>query len=120
MVYGLAPARAQGRLPRWPISPLVSFAPGGMADLTARAVAAHMGKSLGQPVVVVENKPSAGSIVASQAVAPARPDEHALPLMSNGNAVSVACSSLVVDAAGAVCGAGPGGAGTPVRARAMR
>jgi tripartite-type tricarboxylate transporter receptor subunit TctC len=47
-----------------------------------------MGKTLGQPVVV-ENRPSAGSIVASQAVASARPDGHTLLLMSNGNAVSV-------------------------------
>ena len=47
-----------------------------------------MGKTLGQPVVV-ENKPSAGSIVASQAVATARPDGHTLLLISNGNAVSV-------------------------------
>ena len=80
-------ARAQGRFPERPISLLVPFAPGGIADLTARAVAEHMGKSLGQPVVV-ENKPSAGSIVASQAVATAKPDGHTLLLMSNGNAVS--------------------------------
>ncbi len=80
--------RAQGRFPDRPIMLLVPFAPGGIADLTARAVAEHMGKSLGQPVVV-ENKPSAGSIVASQAVATARPDGYTLLLMSNGNAVSV-------------------------------
>jgi len=79
---------AQGRFPERPITLLVPFGPGGIADLTARAVAEHMGKTLGQPVVV-ENKPSAGSIVASQAVATARPDGHTLLLMSNGNAVSV-------------------------------
>ncbi|HEY6135002.1 MAG TPA: tripartite tricarboxylate transporter substrate binding protein [Rubrivivax sp.] len=85
----LAPlAQAQTRFPERPISLLVPFAPGGIADLTARAVAEVMAKSLGQPVVV-ENKPSAGSIVASQAVASARPDGHTLLLMSNGNAVSV-------------------------------
>ena len=39
--------------------------------------------------MVVDNRPSAGSIVASQAVATARPDGHTLLLMSNGNAVSV-------------------------------
>ena len=83
-----APLRAQGRFPDRPISLLVPFAPGGIADLTARAVAEHMGKALGQPVVV-ENKPSAGSIVATQAVATARPDGHTLLLLSNGNAVSV-------------------------------
>jgi tripartite-type tricarboxylate transporter receptor subunit TctC len=84
-----APAlHAQARFPERPISLLVPFGPGGIADLTARAVAEHMSKSLGQPVVV-ENKPSAGSIVASQAVATAKPDGHTLLLMSNGNAVSV-------------------------------
>ena len=80
--------QAQPRFPDRPISLLVPFGPGGIADLTARAVAEHMAKSLGQPVVV-ENKPSAGSIVASQAVATAKPDGHTLLLMSNGNAVSV-------------------------------
>ena len=70
------------------ISLLVPFAPGGIADITARAVAEHMSQALGQPVVV-ENKPSAGSIVASQGVATARPDGHTLLLMSNANAVSV-------------------------------
>jgi tripartite-type tricarboxylate transporter receptor subunit TctC len=79
---------AQSRFPERAISLLVPFAPGGIADITARAVAEHMTKALGQPVVV-ENKPSAGSIVASQAVATARPDGHTLLLMSNGNAVSV-------------------------------
>jgi len=81
-------ARPQARYPDKPISLLVPFAPGGIADLTARAVAESMSKTLGQPVVV-ENRPSAGSIVASQAVASARPDGHTLLLMSNGNAVSV-------------------------------
>ena len=62
----LRPTSAQppGRYPDKPILLLVPFAPGGIADLTARAVAEHMGRSLGQPIVV-ENKPSAGSIVAS-------------------------------------------------------
>lgn len=82
------PAAAQGGFPSRPISLLVPFAPGGIADITARAVAEAMGKTLGQPVVV-ENKPSAGSIVASQAVATAKADGHTLLLMSNGNAVSV-------------------------------
>ncbi len=82
------PLHAQPRFPERPISLLVPFGPGGIADLTARAVAEVMAKSLGQPVVV-ENRPSAGSIVASQAVATARPDGHTLLLMSNGNAVSV-------------------------------
>ena len=85
------PSFAQAPNTRFPdraITLLVPFGPGGVADLTARAVAEQMAKSLGV-AVVVDNKPSAGSIVASQAVASARPDGHTLLLMSNGNAVSV-------------------------------
>lgn len=81
-------AGAQERWPTKPVTLIVPFAPGGIADVTARAVAEAMGRTLGQ-TVVVDNRPSAGSIVASQAVASARPDGHTLLLMSNGNAVSV-------------------------------
>jgi len=80
--------RAQAGYPERPITLLVPFAPGGIADVTARAVAESMTKTLGQPVVV-DNRPSAGSIVASQAVASAKPDGYTLLLMSNSNAVSV-------------------------------
>lgn len=83
-----APAWAQSGYPNKPITLIVPFGPGGIADLTARAVAEHMSKSLGQ-TIVVDNRPSAGSIVASQAVATARPDGYTLLLMSNGNAVAV-------------------------------
>ncbi len=89
LAWGLVPAgQAQPRFPERSITLLVPFAPAGIADLTARAVAEHMARTLGAPVVV-ENRPSAGSIVASQAVASARPDGHTLLLMSNANAVSV-------------------------------
>lgn len=82
------PAAAQGSaFPGRPITIVVPFGPGGIADLTARAVAQQMSQSLKQ-TIVVENKPSAGTIVASTAVAKAEPDGHTLLLMSNGNAVS--------------------------------
>lgn len=81
-------SQAQARFPDKPIQLMVPFAPGGIADITARAVAEVMSQRLGQPIVV-DNRPSAGSIVASQAVASAKPDGHTLLLMSNGNAVSV-------------------------------
>ena len=80
-------ALAQDHYPDRPVTLVVPFAPGGIADVTARAVAHAMSKSLGQ-TVVVDNRPSAGSIVASQMVASARPDGYTLLLMSNGNAVS--------------------------------
>lgn len=83
-----AAVQAQPAFPSRPITLIVPFAPGGIADVTARAVAEAMGQTLKQ-TVVVDNRPSAGSIVASQAVASAKPDGHTLLLMSNGNAVSV-------------------------------
>ena len=88
IAVGAARLRAQGVFPNRPISLLVPFGPAGIADLTARAVAESMTQTLGQPVVV-ENKPGAAGIVATQTVAQARPDGHTLLLMSNSNALSV-------------------------------
>jgi tripartite-type tricarboxylate transporter receptor subunit TctC len=83
---GIGLARAQGSEPR-PITLVVPFGPGGIADLTARAVGKEMAAILKQPFVV-DNKPSAGAIVGSQQVARAAPDGTTLLLMSNANAVS--------------------------------
>lgn len=85
--FAVAPrAAAEARYPVRPITLVVPFAPGGVADITARAVAGKMALALGQ-AVVVDNRPSAGSIVASQGVAGARPDGYTLLLLSNGHAV---------------------------------
>jgi tripartite-type tricarboxylate transporter receptor subunit TctC len=81
------PAQAQGDWPQRPITLVVPFGPGGIADLTARSVAQAMSLTLKVPIVV-DNKPSAGGIVGSAAVAQAPPDGHTLLLMSNANAVS--------------------------------
>ncbi|MEO8250657.1 MAG: tripartite tricarboxylate transporter substrate binding protein, partial [Burkholderiales bacterium] len=79
-------AQAQ-TFPTKPIKIVVPFGAGGVADLTVRTVGKHMSESLGQPVVI-ENKPGAGGVVATDAVAKAAPDGYTLLLMSNGNAVS--------------------------------
>jgi tripartite-type tricarboxylate transporter receptor subunit TctC len=80
-------AWAQPAWPERPITLVVPFGPGGIADLTARTVAQAMSATLKVPIVI-DNKPSAGSIVGSAAVAQAAPDGHTLLLMSNANAVS--------------------------------
>jgi tripartite-type tricarboxylate transporter receptor subunit TctC len=79
-------ARAQA-WPQRPVTVVVPFAPGGIADLTARAVAQAMAPALGQ-AIVVDNRPGAGNVVGAGTVAQATPDGHTLLLMSNANAVS--------------------------------
>ena len=73
--------------PTKPIHVIVGFGPGGVADLTCRVVAQKLSAQLGQQILI-ENRPSAGGIVAAEAVAKAAPDGYTLLLMSNGNAVS--------------------------------
>jgi tripartite-type tricarboxylate transporter receptor subunit TctC len=72
-------AAAQEPYPGRPISLVVPFPPGGVADLTARPVAAAMEKALKQPVGVV-NKTGAAGAVGMQFVAVSKPDGYTLLL----------------------------------------
>ena len=75
--------------PSKPVRLLVPFGPGGVGDITSRAVMQKMSESIGQQIII-DNRPSAGGIVATETVAKSEPDGYTLYLMNNTNAVSAA------------------------------
>ena len=75
--------------PTRPIKIVVPNAAGGAADLPARTIGQKISGPLGQSVII-DNRPSAGGIVAGEQVARAEPDGHTLLLVSSGTAVSAA------------------------------
>jgi tripartite-type tricarboxylate transporter receptor subunit TctC len=73
--------------PTRPVKIIVPFGAGGPADVYARVLAQHLGEALKQPFVV-ENRPGAGSIIGTDAVAKSDPDGYTLLLMSNTHTVN--------------------------------
>ncbi|RSF04786.1 Bug family tripartite tricarboxylate transporter substrate binding protein [Achromobacter aegrifaciens] len=72
-------ARAQTDYPTRPLHLIVPYQVGGQVDTIARSVAEGLGKRLGQPVLV-ENKPGASGIIATNYVAKSAPDGYTLLL----------------------------------------
>jgi len=83
----LATAPAKAGYPDRPVRIVVPFAPGGGTDVVARTLAQEMAKDLGISIVV-ENKPGAGTIVGTQAVATSQPDGYTLLMGTFANAVN--------------------------------
>ena len=72
-----APAFAQDAFPSRPITMIVAFPPGGVADITARPTAFAMEKVLKQRVII-ENKPGAAGATGNAYVANSKPDGYTL------------------------------------------
>ena len=77
----LGPALAQS-YPDRPVHMIVPFAAGGPADVYARVVGQYLSETLKQPFII-EDRPGAGSIIGTDAVAKAAPDGYTLLVMSN-------------------------------------
>src|SRR5215468_9251787 len=78
-------ARAQ-TYPSRPVRWIVGFPPGGGADTVARIAGQWLSDRLGQPVII-ENKPGAGTNIATEAVVRAPADGYTLLLVTAANAI---------------------------------
>jgi tripartite-type tricarboxylate transporter receptor subunit TctC len=77
-------ARGQS-YPSRPVHWIVGYTPGGGNDIFARLMGQWLQERLGQPFVI-ENRPGAGSNIATEAVVNARPDGYAILLANFANA----------------------------------
>ena len=87
LALSASPAQAQGTFPDKPVKFVVPNPPGGGTDLIARTLGQEMSKDLGQPVII-DNKPGAGTIIGTDAIAKAQPDGYSLVMASFAHAVN--------------------------------
>src|SRR5262245_32942158 len=77
------PVVAQSPYPDRPVRIIVTFAPGGATDITARIIAQKLTEAWGVPVTI-ENIPGAGGSVGADRTAKAAPDGYTLGWIANG------------------------------------
>ncbi|GAA4334602.1 tripartite tricarboxylate transporter substrate binding protein [Pigmentiphaga soli] len=90
------PALAADKYPSQPIRVIIPFGPGGLADISLRLVAQKLSERIGQQVVI-ENRPGAGGVVASNAALGAPRDGYTLIVFANGTAISKTLFKLPFD-----------------------
>ncbi len=83
MLAGAVGGASAQSYPARPVRWVVPYPPGGPTDFVARAIAAKLAESLGQQVVV-DNRPGAGTVIASELVARAAADGYTLLFGTGG------------------------------------
>jgi tripartite-type tricarboxylate transporter receptor subunit TctC len=86
-VFASGAALAETGYPAKPVHILVPYPAGGAVDVLARTLGDEVSRQWGQSVVV-ENRPGAGGVVASQALATAPPDGYTLMVVASGHATN--------------------------------
>jgi tripartite-type tricarboxylate transporter receptor subunit TctC len=87
LLGGIGMAPAQDAFPSRPVHIFVPFAPGGAVDIVARTLGDELSSRWGR-AVVIENRPGAGGMVASEAAAKAAPDGYTLIIVATGHALN--------------------------------
>ena len=82
--FGAPTAALAQDYPTRPIRLVVVTAAGGLMDVAARVTAEHVGKALGQSIVI-ENRPGGGGNLGAEAIAKAAPDGYTIGLIQLGN-----------------------------------
>jgi tripartite-type tricarboxylate transporter receptor subunit TctC len=88
-----APAEAY---PTKPIRFIVPFSPGGTNDILARMIGVHLTEKLGK-TVIVDNRPGADGVIATDIVSRANPDGYTLIILSSAYAMNPAVRKLPYD-----------------------
>lgn len=107
----LANAAEDQRYPVRPVRFIVPFSPGGTNDILARMIAGHLAERFGHPVIV-DNRPGADGVIATEMVSKAAPDGHTIMILSAAYVMNPAVRMLPYDPKNAVdfimkLGAGP-------------
>src|ERR1700709_1774279 len=87
MVAAANVASAQTGFPGKAVHLFVPYPPGGAVDILARTLGDELSKNWGQPVII-ENRPGAGGLGASQALGTSAPDGYTLIVVASGHATN--------------------------------
>src|SRR4029450_5305499 len=87
MFTAVGAASAQSSFPSKPVHIFVPYAAGGGVDILARTLGDVVSRHWGQ-TVVIENRPGAGGVVASQALVTSPPDRYTLIVVASGHATN--------------------------------